>query len=216
MIKTISVLIIASVLTMGGIYLVTQINDNPIQTDSIPIPQMRMADAASPALCSMSLDKAVEEAGFEYKSPKSLPSGYSLEDALGHKGTIALLYSPKKICGTDQTAKTYQDGILKFISETSEQNNEILKGKNYFEEFKKYSDYPERISIFEIDGKQAMGWESGMKKSFVKYDDGTIISEENIPYPAQIQIIDEENERFYVLKGYFQLDQLTQIARSIK
>ncbi|CAE6486020.1 hypothetical protein [Candidatus Nitrosotenuis uzonensis] len=164
---------------------------------------------------SMSLEEASKEAAFAYKSPKSLPTGYSLEDAISHKGMITLLYSPKKICGPGQTAQTYSDGILKFITETPEQNNEISKGRAYFEEFKKYSDYPERISIFEINGNPAMGWESGMKKSIVKFDNGTVISEEDISYPAQLQIIDTTNQRFYVLKGYFQLDQLTQIAKSI-
>lgn len=210
------ILLIAVVSTMGVIFGVsTQMNDGSINTNSTPIPHVSFANAASPALCSMSLEQASKEAAFAYKSPRSLPVGYSLEDAIAHKGTIALLYSPKKICGPGQTAQTYNDGILKFISETPEQNNEIFKGKAYFEEFKKYSDYPERISIFEINGNPAMGWENGMKKSIVKFDNGTVISEEDIPYPAQLQIIDTENQRFYVLKGYFQLDQLTQIAKSI-
>ncbi|MBI5378232.1 MAG: hypothetical protein HZA82_06365 [Thaumarchaeota archaeon] len=210
--KNTNILLIVAIVAAVGILGATQIKDYSLNAESTTIP---LADAVSPALCSMSLDQASKEAAFAYKSPKHLPTGYSLEDALSHKGMMTMLYSPKKICGPGQTAQTYHDGILKFITETPEQNNEIFKGRAYLEEFKKYSDYPERISIFEINGNPAMGWEIGMKKSIVKFDNGTVISEEDIPYPAQLQIIDTANQRFYVLKGYFQLDQLTQIAKSI-
>lgn len=212
--KVLLILVIVS--AIGGIFGVfTQLSNNSINSNSTLIPHITYADAVSPALCSMSLEQASKNAAFTYKSPKSLPSLYSLEDAISHKGSITLLYSPKKICGSDQTAQTYHDGIMKFITETPEQNNEISKGKAYFEEFKKYSDYPERISIFEINGNPAVGWESGMKKSITKFDNGTVVNEESISYPAQLQIIDTTDQRFYVLKGYFPLDQLTQISKSI-
>jgi len=207
------VILLVAIVAISGIIGTFTLNQNaPINTASTPV---LLADAVSPALCSMSIDEAYREAGFTYKTPMTLPTGYSLEDALSHKGEIMLLYSPKKICGLEHNAQTYRDGILKFIVDTPEQNNEISKGKQYFEQFKKYSDYPERISIFEINGNPAMGWESGMKKSIVKFDNGTVVSEEDIQYPAQLQIIDSTNEKFYVLKGYFPLSQLRQIATSI-
>lgn len=174
------------------------------------------ADAMPPLLCTSGLEKAEMDAGFAYKTPKSLPDGYSIQDAVGGPGWISMYYAPDSICEKGSKYRTLQDGILQFITaNTQYKENEIKLGKKFFEEFKESSDRPERIFLFEIKGNPAMGWESGIKKTITKFENGTLISEEDTAYPAQIQVIDPTNQEFHLIQGYVPLQQLKEMAESI-
>ncbi len=174
------------------------------------------AEAMPPLLCTSDLEKAEREAGFAYKTPKSLPAEYSIQDAVGGSGWISMYYAPDSMCEKGSKYRTLQDGILQFITANTEyKENEIKLGKKFFEEFKESSDRPERIFLFEIKGNPAMGWESGIKKTITQFENGTVISEEDTTYPAQIQVIDQTNQEFYLIQGYVPLQQLKEIIESI-
>lgn len=205
----------AAIVSVGGlaVFAIDYSQDTNTSLKSMSLP---LADAIMQGTCTMTFDEAKREAGFSHKSPQTLPNNYSLVDSYSHRGIMTMLYSDTPLCGENGVAQNYHDGLLKFIVSTPEQSEYVISsGKTYFEEFKTNSDYPERISIFEINGKPTMAWESGMKKSITLYDDGTIVDIEPIPYPAQIQIVDPVDQKYYILKGYFPVAQLKQIAQSL-
>jgi hypothetical protein len=209
-------ILIAAFVSIGGIMVFSIMNDAQSAIEIQKQNQVQFAEAVMPDTCTMSFDKAKLDAGFSIKVPQTLPELYSLVDVNSHKGIMTILYSDKQLCGKEGVPQTYSDGLLKFIISTPEQSEyEISNGIAYFEEFKKYSDYPGRIVMLEINGNYAMGWESGMKKNITQFDNGTIVNVEEIPYPAQLQIIDPTEQKYYVLKGYFPLEQLKHIAQSI-
>lgn len=214
--KVLFSLVFATIASIGGMVAISISENTQTYSETRGIVSLQLAEAIRPPMCTMSYDEAKLESGFNPKEPQNLPQDYALVDAYSHSGIITMLYSDKPLCGNDAVSQTYRDGLLKFIVSTSEQSKyEISNGMNYFEEFKKHSDYPERIFFLEINGNPAMGWESGMKKSITLYDNGTIVDVEEIPYPAQLKIIDQTDQKYYSLKGYFPLETLQQIARSI-
>lgn len=164
--------------------------------------------------CSMSVDQIQNTAlANGYKLPKYVPTGYSMQDGSATKGVLSVYYAKSSICGSTNVTST--DVIRYIIADTtSGYADSIKKGSQYFQEFKAHTDKPQYVSLFEINGKPAMGWESGMKKDIIRWDNGTVISSHDVPYPAQMQVIDPSGN-FYLFKGYTTLDELKKIAQSI-
>ena len=59
-------------------------------------------------------------------------------------------------------------------------------------------------------------YQDGTRNSITMWDNGTVIEKHPIPYPAEIRITDSSDKTLYTLRGYVPLDELKQIATSIR
>lgn len=145
--------------------------------------------------------------------PKSIPSTHSVEDAFGQEGEVSLYFAPGSMCGENAQYKTFEDGVIQYYTANADSTKagRVTQGNEYFKQYKENAPIPEKVTLFEINGMPAMGWESGTRKSLVIDHDGTIIHEEDIPHPAQVRVVDTNAKEIYILKGYLPLEQLKKI-----
>lgn len=186
------------------------------KNQAIGILNTNLAFASYQPICSSNTQE-VQQAMTMHKMPQSLPSGYSLQDGFAHgSGILSLWYAPGSICSKDSKYVTLEDGILQYYTRTldSEKDSKLMNSEQYFKDFKSHSQRPQVMSLFKINGLQAIGWESGWKKSIVEFVNGTIVSEKDVQYPAEVQVIDPVSKNYYTFRGYFPLEELKNIARA--
>jgi hypothetical protein len=176
--------------------------------------ELQSAFAANPFDCSMTeVDIASITNG--YKTPKAIPDGFTIKDAFNSKGELGLFYATEEMCGPNATQKSFSDGVIMFYTANKESGEaKIAYPEKYFDEYKTNSDYPDRITITEIAGHTAMMWDSGMEKNLFIDENGSLFAEEEVPYPAQITIVDKEGEALYMVKGHVSLDTLETMIKS--
>lgn len=193
-------------------YVMTGIQKSELETSDFSIQQ---AFAANPQNCSVNISDVENKKTFDYKIPTVLPTGYEIRDALVDDGVVGFFYASGEMCGPNATKKSFQDGVIQYITTDKTVNPErISNPESYFNQYKTNSDYPERIIIKKIAGQTAMMWEKGMEKNIYIDSDGKIIAEQEVPYPAQITIVDKDGERLYLVKGYATLDDLEKMIES--
>ncbi len=150
-----------------------------------------------------------------HKTPKTIPAGYDIRDSFTSIGEVGLFYAIEETCGPNATQKSFVDGVMMYYTANKDSGaNAIVDTERYFNEYKSNSDYPDRIMITQIAGHTAMMWDSGIEKNIYYLDNGEIFAEEDSPYPAQITIVDKENEELYMVKGYVSLDTLDDMIKS--
>lgn len=204
-------LIILGIATAAGFIAADRyFSDSDISTESEFVVPTAMAN---PYPCTMTLSQAIEKASFAFKVPKSIPSTHSIQDALADEGEVSLYYAAGSMCGDGAKYKTFEDGVIQYSTANAKSSKAeiIAQGEEYFKEYKANAPIPEKVKLFQINGMPAMGWESGMRKSFVIDSDGTVIDEKDIPHPAQIRVVDPNNQVIYILKGNLQLEQMKKI-----
>jgi len=175
--------------------------------------ELQSAFAANPYDCSMQeIDVGSITNG--HKTPKSIPDGYDIKDSFNGKGEVGLFYATEEMCGPNATQKSFADGVIMFYTANKDSGEDkIANPERYFNEYKNNSDYPDRITIMDIAGHTAMKWDSGMEKNLFIDENGKIFAEEEVPYPAQITIVDK-GEALYMVKGYVSLDTLETMIKS--
>lgn len=180
------------------------------QQFEFPIPS---ALAINPNPCTMTMDKAAERANFAFKVPQSMPTTHTIQDSFGQTGEVALYYAPGSICGDDAQYKTFEDGIIQYYTANTDsaRAEQIAVGTEYFKQYKEGAPNPDKVKLFEINGLPAMGWESGFRSSLVIDPEGNVIHSEEIPHPAQIRVVDTNENVIYVLKGNLALDEMKSI-----
>jgi hypothetical protein len=213
-------LIIATAVIAIALSLFTSLNSYAVQ-NNIPVTQNIPSDFAPGSYvpsCDMSVNDIQNAlAANSYKVPKYLPTGYLMQDGYTIKGGLFVFYAPSPVCGKDAKIDARHNGVISYTiaDMNSGYAGIITQGSQYIQEFKAHSDKPQVISIFEINGKLAMGWDNGTKKDITRWDNGTMIESRDIAYPAQIQVIDKNTGTFYVFKGWTSLEELKKIAQSI-
>lgn len=206
-------LMIAIVASVGVVALSLDTNSNveDSQQQRVGLPT---AFAANPYDCSMNTnDVASVTAG--YKTPKSIPEGYGVKDSFTNIGEVGLFYATGDMCGPNATQKSLADGVIMYYTANKDSGvATIADPERHFNEYKKNSDYPDRITITQIAGHTAMLWDSGIEKNIYIRENGDIFAEEDSPYPAQITVVDKENGELYMVRGYASLDTLENIIKS--
>ncbi len=189
-------------------------NTQVVLGSQVPLPE---AMALNQPICSLVVNSEEVVLPAEFKTPRYLPLGYSMQDWWSVNGMVSIYYAPGPVCGENAKYTTLESGVIHYIAakEISPKSEEIQKGKKYFEEYKSYSQRGNLISLFNVKGWPAMGWESGMKESITMEADGTVIDVRPVPYAAQIQTIDPAEKSFYMVKAYLPLAELKKIAESI-
>lgn len=221
--KNTSMMLIAITIVAISAYVIVGSTPNVLSKTSeqklqIPHGMQAMADIANPDNCAQALSTVQSEVIKQgYKTPKYLPQGNSLQSGLTATGVLSLYFAPGSVCGENAKYRTFTDGIIQYYTATMDSGmaSNIQEGTKYFDDYKAHSQRPSVISFFTINGKPAMGWESGMKKENIRWDNGTLVSSEDIPYPAQVQVMDPENKIFYKVKGFTALEELKKIAASV-
>lgn len=186
-------------------------NETTSQEQRLGLPN---AFAANPYDCSMNeIDVASITAG--YKTPKIIPEGYDIQDSFTNIGEVGLFYATEEMCGPNATQKSFADGVIMYYTANKDSGvGTIIDPERYFNEYKINSDYPDRITITKIANHTAMMWDSGIEKNIYYLENGEIFAEEDSPYPAQITIVDKENEELYMVRGYVSLDTLENMIKS--
>lgn len=206
-------LIIAVVASVGVVASSLDVNSNVVtsQQQRVGLP---IAFAANPYDCSMNTsDAASVTAG--YKIPISIPEGYGIKDSFANIGEVGLFYATGDMCGPNATQKSLADGVIMYYTANKDSGvATIADPERHFNEYKKNSDYPDRIIITQIAGHTAMVWDSGIEKNVYIRENGEIFAEEDSPYPAQITVVDKENGELYMVRGYATLDTLENMIKS--
>jgi hypothetical protein len=173
-----------------------------------------IAFAANPYDCSMNTND-IASIAMGFKIPKSIPEGYGVKDSFANVGELGLFYATGDMCGPEATQKSLADGVIMYYTANRDSSIGTIKDPEvHFGEYKKNSDYPDRIIITQIAGHTAMFWHSGIEKNIYVQENGEIFAEEDSPYPAQITIVDKENGELYMVRGYVPLDILEQMIKS--
>lgn len=200
--------VVAVSVVVSGIYANSDAKDFQQQRVGLPIA------LANPYNCSMSTSD-VASISEGYKTPKSVPEGYGVQDSFTNIGELGLFYATEEMCGPNATKKSFVDGVIMYY--TANQYSgiaTIADPEGYFNAYKNNSDYPDRITITQIAGHPAMLWDSGIEKNLYISENGEIFDEDEVPYPAQITVVDKENGELYVVRGYASLDILMDMVKS--
>jgi hypothetical protein len=147
-----------------------------------------------------------------FKMPRYIPEGYKIYDSTIQETHMALWYTPN---GEDASMR---DGMIQYftaIDDGDYYSSIISNGTKFLEEYKAKSQRGELMTIFKIDGKPAMMWDSGTKNNIFMYTNGTVTDVEEITYPATVWMIDTENRAFYSVKGYVAIGELIKIIKSV-
>lgn len=209
--KIILFLMVVCIVSIG---IVTTNFDTNINVSKKQNLEPQSAFAANPYDCSMAeVDVASITTG--HKTPKAIPDGYDIKDSFNSKGELGLFYAMGEMCGPNATQKSFVDGVIMFYTANKDSGEDkIAYPEKYFNGYKTNSDYPDRITITEIAGHPAMMWDSGMEKNLFIDENGEIFAQEEVPYPAQITVVDKEGESLYMVKGHVPLDTLETMIKS--
>lgn len=172
------------------------------------------AFAANPQDCLMSKSD-VAEITSGHKVPKKVPKDYGVKDWFTNTGELGLFYATGDMCGPNATQKSFADGVIMYYTANKDSSLEMISTPElYFDNYKNNSDYPDRITIKKIDGHTAMIWDKGMEKNLFIKENGEIFAQDEVPYPAQITLVDKEDGRLYVAKGNVSLETLEDMIES--
>lgn len=164
--------------------------------------------------CSMSTSD-VTSISEGYKTPKSVPEGYGVQDSFTNIGELGLFYATEDMCGPNATIKSFADGVIMYYTANQDSGiTTIADPEGYFKAYKSNSDYPDRITVTQIAGHPAILWSSGIEKNIFILESGEIFVLGEVPYPAQITIVDKENGELYMVRGHASLDTLMVMVKS--
>lgn len=212
--KKIHLFLMIAIVASAGVVVSSLDVDSNVGTSQQQRISLPIAFAANPYDCSMNtIDAASVATG--HKTPKSIPEGYDVKDSFTNIGEVGLFYATGDMCGPNATQKSLADGVIMYYAANKDSGiATIAEPERHFNEYKKNSDYPDRITITQIAGHTAMLWDSGVEKNVYIQENGEIFAEEDSPYPAQITVVDKENGDLYMVRGYVSLDTLENMIKS--
>jgi hypothetical protein len=180
-----------------------------LKTDNI----VTSADATT--TCDQSLTTVKNKALFPVLTPTVMLEGYTLQGAeYIEPSRVQLKYSDGNVCG--EHAKTLRDGVIDIIAGPLDTAFDVKDGKELANLFANNSPAKDSITSFASNGKQIIGIPAWVGKSVVIDDNNKIINEEPYDTPTTVFVVDDSSGMLYRLNGFIPMEDLLQIAKSLK
>ncbi|MCZ6581601.1 MAG: hypothetical protein O6761_00295, partial [Thaumarchaeota archaeon] len=133
-------------------------------------------------------------------------------------GFIDLYFAKEPMCQPDTKPQTYSDGLIRYFEATSDYDGfsvEIAGGTDRLKLLVETSDYPDRVSLGEINGMTALFIEPGIRNTLVISEEtGELLETHENWTPGEIRVVDEKNGKYFTIIGDMPIKQLKTIMQN--
>ncbi len=171
-------------------------------------------NAGAATICAQNLSAVKNKAPFPVLTPTVLLEGYTLQDAeYVEPSRVQLKYFDGNVCGAQATLR---DGVIEIIAGPLDTAFEVKDGKELANMFANNSPAKDKIVSFVSNGKQIIGIPASIGKSIAIDENNKTINEETYDTPTTVFVVDDSSGMLYRLNGFVPMDDLLQIAKSLK